>query len=582
MHSMQTENKAMSGLTKRLVEQGLLDAATLASAAKACADGETVIARLVSSGGLSAGAVAAGAMQAYRLPLLDLDAVALERIQEALVEEGVFLRPNVLPIKRQRRRLCVAVADPADLSALDSVKLAADSQLAPVLVEVDKLKNVIHQVRQSGPVFGFGTGLGPDLESLDEEILAVDPGAEDADEPFGTAVVDEAPIVRFVNQVLLDAINKGASDIHFEPLEESYRIRFRTDGVLSEVAKPPKRLGRRLAARLKVMAALDIAERRLPQDGRIKIKLSRSRTLDLRMNTLPTLWGEKVVLRILDPSDARLGVDALGFDERQKALFLEALRRPEGIVLVTGPTGSGKTVTLYTGLNLLNTPERNIATAEDPVEINLEGINQVNVNTKVGLNFAATLRAFLRQDPDVLMVGEIRDLETAEIAMQASQTGHLVLSTLHTNSAAETLTRLRNIGVPAFNLATSIVLIIAQRLVRRLCQECRLPFEAPAELLLRQGFGRQLVAQGLSLFQAAAEGCSHCRNGYRGRIGVYEIMRITPEITRIIMDDGDALSLAKQAREHGYPSLRASCLVKVAAGVTSLVEANRVAPAEQC
>ena len=513
------------------------------------------------------------------LPMLDLDAFDLDGIPDSLFEERALHGHDLLPLRRNAGRLFVAVADPADLSALEVVRLQTGLDAAPVLVEQDKLKRALEDMRRFGRLAGgLGAVLEGGLDSFDEDALSVETEQE-GEEPLSAAVAEEAPIVRFVNRVLLDAVASGASDIHFEPFEASYRIRFRTDGLLSEAIKPPKHLGRRLAARLKVMAQLNIAERRLPQDGRIKIRLSQSRALDLRVNTLPTLWGEKIVLRLLDPSTAQLGIDVLGFDPGQKALFEAALNRPDGMILVTGPTGSGKTVTLYAGLNALNTPQRNISTAEDPVEINLQGVNQVNVNPRVGLDFASALRAFLRQDPDVLMVGEIRDLETAEIAVKAAQTGHLVLSTLHTNSAAETLTRLRNIGVPAFNLATSVVLIIAQRLARRLCTQCKAPFAASPALLRREGFSESLIEAGLSLFQPNAQGCRACRQGYSGRVGVYEAVRITPEITQLIMDDGDSLALAAQARRHGFASLRSACLAKVAEGVTSLVEANRITAA---
>ena len=520
---------------------------------------------------------AAGTMRTLHLPLLDLDAFNLDDIPASLLEDGAWRNGNMLPLMRRAERLFVALADPDELSQLEVVKAQSGLRVEPVLVERDKLKRALQEMRRLGRLAGAGLGAGLEggLGNLDEEALAVETEQE-GDEPLSAAAAEEAPIVRFVNRVLLDAVASGASDIHFEPFESSYRIRFRTDGLLAEAIKPPKHLGRRLAARLKVMAQLNIAERRLPQDGRFKIRLSQSRALDLRVNTLPTLWGEKIVLRILDPSSARLGIDALGFRADQRALFEEALERPDGMILATGPTGSGKTVTLYAGINALNTPERNISTAEDPVEINLEGVNQVNINPKVGLDFASALRAFLRQDPDVLMVGEIRDLETAEIAVKAAQTGHLVLSTLHTNSAAETLTRLRNIGVPAFNLATSVALIVAQRLARRLCAECKAPFAASPALLRREGFSASMIEAGPKLFQPNPQGCPACRGGYRGRVGVYEAVGNTAEITQIIMDDGDSLALAAQARRQGFVSLRTACLAKVAEGTISLVEANRI------
>ncbi len=380
-------------------------------------------------------------------------------------------------------------------------------------------------------------------------------------------------MVRFVNKVLIDAIKTGASDIHFEPYEKIYRVRFRTDGILHEVVRPPRNLAGRLAARLKVMSQMDISERRMPQDGRIQMKLSANRAIDFRVNTLPTLFGEKIVLRILDPSSAQMGIDALGYEPEQKAMYMDALEQPQGMILVTGPTGSGKTVSLYTGLNILNTPERNISTAEDPVEINLEGINQVHVNPKVGLNFAEALRSFLRQDPDIIMVGEIRDLETAEIAIKAAQTGHMVMSTLHTNSASETITRMLNMGVPAFNIATSVRLIIAQRLARRLCKECSEPADIPRETLLEQGFTE---AQLRDANIRKAVGCEKCKDGYKGRVGIYEVVRITQNMARIIMEEGNSIQLSQQAAKEGFNDLRKSAIVKVVQGLTSLEEINRV------
>jgi type IV pilus assembly protein PilB len=379
--------------------------------------------------------------------------------------------------------------------------------------------------------------------------------------------------VRFVNKVLLDAIKMGASDIHFEPYEKMYRVRFRTDGILEEVVRPPVNLSGRLAARLKVMSRMDISERRVPQDGRIKMKISKTRAIDFRVNTLPLLFGEKIVLRILDPSSAQMGIDMLGYEPDQKDLFMEALEKPQGMILVTGPTGSGKTVSLYTGLNILNTTERNISTAEDPVEINLEGVNQCHVNPRVGLTFAVALRSFLRQDPDIIMVGEIRDLETAEISIKAAQTGHMVLSTLHTNSAAETVTRLLNMGVPSFNLATSVNLIIAQRLARRLCKLCKEPADIPHATLIKEGFTEEMLKQA-EIFKAV--GCPKCSNGYKGRVGVYEVVRITPALARIIMEEGNAIEISTQARKEGFNDLRMSALRKAMHGETSLEEVNRV------
>jgi type IV pilus assembly protein PilB len=413
-----------------------------------------------------------------------------------------------------------------------------------------------------------------DLGEDGEFDLTLAEGAEAQADEDAPSAADDTPIVRFINKVLLDAIKQGASDIHFEPYEKDYRIRFRTDGILREVASPPRNLSPRLSARLKVMSQMDISERRIPQDGRIQMKLSKNRAIDFRVNTLPTMFGEKIVLRILDPSSAQMGIDALGYEEEQKALYMDALSKPQGMILVTGPTGSGKTVSLYTGLGILNTTERNISTAEDPVEINMQGINQVLVNNKVGLNFAEALRSFLRQDPDIIMVGEIRDLETAEIAIKAAQTGHLVLSTLHTNSAAETITRLMNMGVPAFNIASSVSLIIAQRLARRLCKQCSIPeTDVPIEALLELGFTEEMLETATI---KRAVGCSACKDGFKGRVGIYEVVKITKGLANLIMDGGNSLALSEQARKEGFHDLRLSALHKAAAGLISLDEISRV------
>ena len=473
---MATEPIPLSGLARRLVEDGLLDPETAQRASEAArAEKVPFVTHLVRNGIAEARAIALSASEEFGVPLVDLSALDPEAIPKDVVTERLIRQHNAMPLLRRGVRLFVAVSDPTNLQALDEFKFHAGVNTEPVLVEDDKLTEFIEQVLAAQEDNVLGDLDDADLEDLDLE--AVDQDAQPEDD--GIAGADETPIVRFVNKMLLDAIKGGSSDLHFEPYEKSYRVRFRTDGILHEAARPPVNLGNRLAARLKVMSEMDISERRVPQDGRIKMKLSKSRAIDFRVNTLPTLWGEKVVLRILDPSQAKMGIDMLGYEPDQKALYMGALEQPQGMVLVTGPTGSGKTVSLYTGLHILNTPERNISTAEDPVEINLEGINQVNVNNRVGLNFAAALRAFLRQDPDIIMVGEIRDLETAEIAIKAAQTGHMVMSTLHTNSAPETLTRMRNMGVPAFNLATSVNLIIAQRLARRLCTQCKLAIDVP-------------------------------------------------------------------------------------------------------
>lgn len=509
------------------------------------------------------------------VPVFDLGAFDLAASAPAVVDEALAGKHGVLPLVRRGRRLHVAMADPANVRALDEIKFQTGLDVEPVLVEPDALAAAMDRLRDREPA-----ELLEDLEGLDQDVPVLDlesvEGEREAHES-PVAGADDAPVVRFVHGLLLEAVRAGASDVHLEPYERSCRVRFRTDGILREVRRPPRNLAARLAARLKVMAGLDIAERRVPQDGRIRLRLGESRAADFRVNTLPTLFGEKVVLRILDASSARIGIDQLGFEPDQEARYRAALRRPQGMVLVTGPTGSGKTVTLYAGLQLLNEPGRNIATVEDPVEMHLEGVNQVHVNHRVGLDFAVAMRAFLRQDPDVLMVGEVRDLETAEVAVKAAQTGHLVLSTLHTNSAAETLTRLRNMGVAAFNVATSVSLVIAQRLARRLCSRCRRPAEVPEETLVRFGFPRADVDRGIRLFEADAAGCAECRGGYRGRVGIYEVMELTAELARVVMDEGDSLRLAAEARRQGFEDLRRSGLRKVVAGITSLAEINRIA-----
>ena len=570
---MATQTVPLSGLARRLVEDGILDADTAQTASEdARKAGLAFVSYLIRNELANPRSIATSASEEFGVPIIDLSAFDLDSIPRDLVKERLIRQHNALPLIRRGVRLYVAVSDPTNLQALDEIKFHTGINTEAILVEEDKLATIIEQFLTRQDDSSLGDLEDNDLDDLDLE--AFDEDATD-DEP-GASTTDDTPIVRFVNKMLLDAIKMGASDIHFEPYEKTYRVRFRTDGMLHEVAKPPSNLSSRLSARLKVMSELDISERRLPQDGRIKMKLSKTRSIDFRVNTLPTLWGEKVVLRILDPTTAKMGVDQLGFGEAEKQRFMEALFRPQGMILVTGPTGSGKTVTLYTGLNILNSAERNIATAEDPVEINLEGINQVNVNHKVGLSFSTALRAFLRQDPDVVMVGEIRDLDTAEIAVKAAQTGHMVLSTLHTNSAAETLTRMRNIGVPAFNLATSVSLIIAQRLGRKLCSVCKTTIDVPHDTLVAEGFTEDDIKRGFQVFEPNPKGCEKCKDGYKGRIGIYEVVKITPEMSRIIMADGNSIELSRQAREHGYPDLRRDGLTKVMQGITSLAEVNRV------
>jgi type IV pilus assembly protein PilB len=489
-----------------------------------------------------------------------------------LVDVKLIQRHHALPLFKRGKRLFIALADPTNLQALDEIKFHTGINTEAIVVDQEILAAAIHRLTEAkDAIEQLGDLEGGQFEDLEVEAINED---DRSDGDVGNLDADDTPIVRFVNKVLLDAVKAGASDIHFEPYEHTYRVRFRADGILREIVTPPKALAPRLAARLKVMSRMDISERRVPQDGRIQMRLSKTRAIDLRVNTLPTLFGEKIVLRILDPTSATLGIDALGYESEQKKLFMEALDKPQGMILVTGPTGSGKTVSLYTGLNILNTVERNISTAEDPVEINLDGINQVPVNPKVGLNFADALRSFLRQDPDVIMVGEIRDLETAEISIKAAQTGHLVLSTLHTNSAAETITRLLNMGVPAFNVATAVSLIIAQRLARRLCGKCAKPVEKlPEESLLQLGFTKEMLKDA-DIKEAV--GCESCNRGYKGRTGIYEVVQITPKIARMILEGANSMEIADEARKEGFPSLRTSALMKVAKGMISLEEANRV------
>jgi type IV pilus assembly protein PilB len=507
----------------------------------------------------------------FGVPLLDLSAIDRSTFPDKLVSAALMSKHQTIPIFRRGNRLFIALADPTNIAALDEIKFATGISTEAVVVDERVLARLLTELLdQQNSLNSEMDQLG---ESTEFDLDIVDETASDI-EDTDTSAVDDAPIVRFVNKVLLDAIKQGASDIHFEPYEKDYRVRFRTDGILREVVKPPRALAPRLSARIKVMSQMDISERRVPQDGRIQMKLSKNRSIDFRVNTLPTMFGEKIVLRILDPASAQMGIDALGYDDEQKALYLEALAKPQGMILVTGPTGSGKTVSLYTGLSILNTEERNISTAEDPVEINMEGVNQVLVNNKVGLDFAEALRSFLRQDPDIIMVGEIRDIETAEIAIKAAQTGHLVLSTLHTNSAAETITRMMNMGVPAYNIASSVSLIIAQRLARRLCNQCSIPeTEVPHEALMELGFNDEMLETATI---KRAVGCNACKDGYRGRVGIYEVVKVTKTLANLIMDGDSSLDLDKQARLEGFADLRLSALRKAAQGLISLEEVNRV------
>ena len=564
-----SSNVVLSGLARRLLVDGVVTEPAIRTATETAQKQKIpLVTYLVQNKVAPARAIAIAASEEFGTPLLELDSISPDALPKGLVNEKLVRKHRALPLYKRGTRLYIAVSDPTNLQALDEIKFNTGCSTEAIIAEEDKIDSAIDRYLESQDT-GFSSMGDADLDELDIEAGT----NEDKGGDVTTDAADDAPIVRFINKMLLDAIKMGASDIHFEPYEKAYRIRFRADGILREISRPPVNLGTKLAARLKVMSQLDISERRVPQDGRIKLKISKTRAIDFRVNTLPTLFGEKVVLRILDPESAKLGIDMLGYEEDQKQLYLDALNQPQGMILVTGPTGSGKTVSLYTGLNILNTAERNISTAEDPAEINLEGINQVNVNTRVGLTFSAALRAFLRQDPDVVMVGEIRDLETAEIAIKAAQTGHLVLSTLHTNSAPETLTRLRNMGVPAFNIATSVSLIIAQRLARRLCKHCKKPVDIPRDTLISEGFKENEIGT-FTVYGPA--GCDKCVNGYKGRVGIYEVVKITDAISRIIMEDGNSIQIADAARKEGFNDLRASGLKKVKDGLTSLEEVNRV------
>jgi type IV pilus assembly protein PilB len=569
--SVSNPRMALQGLPLRLIQDGLVDEQTMMQAMTASQEGgSNLVSHLVGKGIAEAKEIAIAASQEFGVPLLDLDAVQLDLDVVKLVSDKLLAKHRVLPLLKRGKRLFVAVSDPTNLHALDEIKFQTGLSIEAVVVEDDKLQKIasktMEQVDTQMPALAD--------EDLDLENLEVTGGDEDESGPAATRDdVEDAPIVRFVNKVLLDAIKRGASDIHFEPYEKSYRIRLRLDGFLKEIANPPVQLAVKLAARIKVMSRLDIAERRIPQDGRIKMRISKNRAIDFRVSTCPTLFGEKIVARILDPSSAMLGIDALGYEPEQKDLYMKALAQPHGMILVTGPTGSGKTVSLYTGLNILNKEDTNISTAEDPAEINLPGVNQVNVNPKVGLTFASALRAFLRQDPDVIMVGEIRDLETAEIAIKAAQTGHLVLSTLHTNDAPKTLTRLIDMGVKPYAIATSVSLIIAQRLARRLCNNCKAPMEMPPEALLKEGFTQEEVDAGIQIYKPV--GCSSCTDGYKGRTGLYQVMPVSEEIQRIILQDGNAVDIAAQSAKEGIWDLRKSGLSKVKAGITSLDEVNQ-------
>lgn len=559
------ETVMLSGLARQLVDAQLLaEAAAQQAVVKAKQAKVPLVTYLVQQRLVQSRPLAELAAQEFGVPFLDLAAIDKEQLPKDIVNEKLMQQHHFLPLSKRGNKLFIALSDPTNQQAINDVSFGSKLAVEVVLVEDDKLHQAIERYLDTG------TG-GLDLGDIDLDLEA--DGGERPQEAVAGTDADDAPVVKFVNKMLLDAIKKGSSDLHFEPYEKMYRVRFRTDGVLHEAARPPVQLVSRISARLKVMSNMDISERRKPQDGRVKLKVSKTKSIDFRVNTLPTLWGEKIVMRILDSSSAQMGIDALGYEDGQKELYLQALKQPQGMILVTGPTGSGKTVSLYTGLNILNTEDINISTAEDPVEINLEGINQVNVNPRQGLDFSQALRAFLRQDPDVIMVGEIRDLETAEIAIKAAQTGHMVMSTLHTNSAAETLTRLRNMGVPAFNLATSVNLIIAQRLARKLCSKCKRVHEVPREALLAEGFREEEIGS-FTLYQPI--GCEDCNAGYRGRVGIYEVVKITSALQQMIMEEGNSIEIAARMRKEGFNDLRRSGLVKAMQGITSLEEINRV------
>jgi type IV pilus assembly protein PilB len=567
-----TPPSKLSGLAYALVQQGRLhDADAEAIQSQANSAGMGFVTQLVQSRKMTAQEVAEFASQTFGFPLLDLNALDVDHLPKDLLKADLLQKRRVLPLHKRGTKLFLAVSDPTNLQALGDVKFQTGLAAEQVIVEDDKLGKLIEKLIEATDTSLKSLATEDiNLEFSDDEALAKQ------EEEVGASEVDDAPIVKYLQKVMMDAINAGVSDIHFEPYEKYYRIRYRLDGVLSEAAQPPLAIKEKIASRIKVISKLDISEKRVPQDGRMKLVLSKNRAIDFRVSTLPTLFGEKIVMRILDPASAKLGIDALGYDPDQKELLMNAIQRPYGMVLVTGPTGSGKTVSLYTCLNILNQPGVNISTAEDPAEINLPGINQVNVNDKAGLTFAAALKAFLRQDPDVIMVGEIRDLETADIAIKAAQTGHMVMSTLHTNDAPTTLTRLMNMGVAPFNIASSVILITAQRLARRLCS-CKVPAEIPQQALLRAGFTEAELDGSWVPYSHKEGGCEICRGtGYKGRVGIYQVMPISEEISRIIMKNGTAIDIADQALREGVRDLRQSGLIKVKAGLTSLEEVEAV------
>jgi type IV pilus assembly protein PilB len=557
---------ALPGLARALITAGKLGQKSAEDISrKAQANRTSFLAELTGSGAVSAADLAHTMSSSFGAPLLDLDAIDLQRLPRNLLDNKICQAYRVVVLSKRNNRLIVATADPSDQQAAEKIKFATQMGVDWIIAEYDKLTKMVETATASATE-AMDSIIGDDFE-FDESTMEA---ASAEDEDKGTSEVEDAPVVKFLHKMLLDAFTMRASDLHFEPYEHQYRVRFRIDGELREIASPPVAIKDKLASRIKVISRMDISEKRVPQDGKMKLKVGPDRVIDFRVSTLPTLFGEKIVIRILDPSSAKLGIDALGYDAVEKERLLTAIARPYGMVLVTGPTGSGKTVSLYTCLNLLNKPGVNISTAEDPSEINLPGVNQVNVNDKAGLTFAAALKSFLRQDPDVIMVGEIRDLETADIAIKAAQTGHMVLSTLHTNDAPTTLTRMRNMGIAPFNIASSVILITAQRLARRLCPQCKAPVDIPHETLLEAGFREDDVDGTWTPYRPV--GCSACNNGYKGRVGIYQVMPISEDIQRIILADGSALDIAKQAEAEGVRTLRQSGLAKVRMGITSLEE----------
>jgi len=561
-----TPHAALSGLARALVQHGRLLEAEALQCTSGTGNPNDFVLEVINRGLMSANDVARFAADTFGTPALDLAAFEQSHLAIDAIDRKLMLKHQVVALGRRGNRLALALADPSNLRILDEIRFQTGLAVDPVVVEAPKLVALVeHLSETASAALKDLTGEEFDMDLLGQDGLADAPVIEES-----ASEVDDAPVVRFIQKLLIDAINEGASDIHFEPYEKYYRIRFRTDGILREIAQPPLVLKEKIAARIKVISRLDISEKRIPQDGRMKLVLSKNKSIDFRVSTLPTLHGEKIVMRILDPTSAMLGVDALGYEPDQKVALLDAVSRPYGMVLVTGPTGSGKTVSLYTCLNILNKPGVNISTAEDPAEINLPGINQVNVNEKAGLTFASALRSFLRQDPDVIMVGEIRDLETAEISVKAAQTGHLVLSTLHTNDAPSTLERLKNMGVAPFNIASSVIMITAQRLARRLCT-CKQPVDIPIEALISAGFKEEDIDGTWQPY--GPKGCERCKgSGYKGRLGIYQVMPISEEIARIIMTNGNSMDIAAQAQLEGVRDLRQSGLLKVKQGVTSLTE----------